>query len=115
MIDPGTVFTSLTASRASSRLWTVPEDLPYFRGHFPGNPIFPAVGIVDASVCVVGAILDKSVTIEAIASAKFTHPISPGLRVQVEVTAAPDQMWNVEWRSEDGATSYASLKMRVNA
>src|SRR4051812_8493397 len=105
MISTLEVFHSLSALGDSlSREWKVPADLPYFRGHFPDNPIFPAVGIVDASICVLASVLgEPDLVLPAVLSAKFTHPIVPGDLVRISCKRLGGREWNVEWREVGGS------------
>ena len=74
----------------------VREDEPWFRGHFPGNPIFPGVLVVEA-LAQVGAIAalsqrgaaGKLVLFAGIDKLRFKRMVRPGdtLDLQVEVTA----------------------------
>jgi 3-hydroxyacyl-[acyl-carrier-protein] dehydratase len=127
MIDTVGVFSSLRALVPKAAAvpfrceWEIPADLPYFAGHFPGNPVFPAVGIVDASLCLVTA-LNASLghgggnDLSAVSSAKFMRPMTPGLRVQVEATAVEatgdESTWDVRWR--DAGADLALLRLVLN-
>lgn len=69
---------------------------PVFQGHYPGNPIFPGVLIVEA-MAQTGAVAlmslpeyaDKVPLFAGIDDAKFKRPVLPGdqLRVEVEIVA----------------------------
>lgn len=114
MIEPAKVFHSLQeAGDCLSRDWVIPADLPYFEGHFPGNPIFPAVGIVDASICVLSSVLsDPGLTAPVILVAKFTHPLVPGDQVRIDCKNLNGREWSVEW-IKGSAKPYASLRIEV--
>jgi 3-hydroxyacyl-[acyl-carrier-protein] dehydratase len=117
MISTSEVFQSLSAAGDSlSREWKIPADLPYFRGHFPDNPIFPAVGIVDASICVLASVLgEPDLVVPAILSAKFTHPIVPGDLVRITCKRLGGREWSVEWRAANTTDkAYASLRLQVD-
>jgi len=74
----------------------VREDEPWFRGHFPGNPIFPGVLVVEA-LAQVGAIAalsqpgaaGKLVLFAGIDKVRFKRVVRPGdtLDLKVEVIA----------------------------
>jgi 3-hydroxyacyl-[acyl-carrier-protein] dehydratase len=128
MIDTVEVFSSLRALVPKAAAmpfrceWDIPADLPYFAGHFPGNPVFPAVGIVDASLCLVTALnaaLGRAAgtDLSAVSSAKFMRPMTPGLRVQVEATAVEAETpetstWDVRW--SDAGADLALLRLVLN-
>jgi 3-hydroxyacyl-[acyl-carrier-protein] dehydratase len=79
----------------------VRADLPCFAGHFPGNPIFPGVLMIEA-VAQAGALLgaltlgledDTFIAFSGVSKAKFAKPVLPGdvldIRVSIEKTRLP--------------------------
>lgn len=58
-------------------------DCPAFKGHFPGNPLLPAV--VQAGLCVdaFSRRSGKAYELAQIKRAKFMRPLLPGVRVTV--------------------------------
>ena len=71
---------------------TVSED--YFQGHFPGSPLMPAVLMIESLTQVAAAlILDRlsvpasaRVSLRGVNDAKFRRNVSPGDRLDLEVT-----------------------------
>jgi UDP-N-acetylglucosamine acyltransferase len=71
---------------------TVSED--YFQGHFPGSPLMPAVLMIESLTQVAAAlILDRTsvpasarVSLRGVDDAKFRRNVSPGDRLDLEVT-----------------------------
>lgn len=59
---------------------------PYFQGHFPGNPVFPGVLIIEGMAQTAGVLCiatmyktqPKSVFFMTIDKAKFRRPVCPG-------------------------------------
>jgi 3-hydroxyacyl-[acyl-carrier-protein] dehydratase len=76
---------------------------PQFQGHFPGNPIFPGVLLVEGmaqtagAICVLATKTDgpKTVYFMTIDKAKFRKPVTPGDTVEYHVTkiARKRNMW----------------------
>lgn len=76
---------------------------PQFQGHFPGNPIFPGVLMIEgmaqtAGVLCIGATSSrqpKSVFFLTINNAKFRKPVKPGDRLEYHMTrtARRKDMW----------------------
>jgi 3-hydroxyacyl-[acyl-carrier-protein] dehydratase len=59
---------------------------PHFQGHFPGNPVFPGVLMIEGMaqtagvICIayIGSVQPKSVFFLTIDKAKFRKPVLPG-------------------------------------
>jgi len=69
---------------------------PYFQGHFPGQPVMPAVYSLEC-IAQAGAFLllntleeplKKNAFISAIDEARFRQPVLPGDQLRIEVTIA---------------------------
>lgn len=66
---------------------------PQFQGHFPGNPVFPGVLLVEAMAQTAGVIAarmqpkgsQRKVFFTTIDKAKFRRPVTPGDRVEFHV------------------------------
>jgi len=79
----------------------VAADLPCFQGHFPDNPVFPGVLMIEA-VAQAGALLgaltlgledDTFIAFSGVSKAKFAKPVLPGdvldIRVSIEKMRLP--------------------------
>lgn len=106
------VFKGITKD-GEGALWKIPSDLPYFEGHFPGNPIFPAVAIVDATVYSLRFMGETNVTISHISAAKFLSPIQPGQSVRIEFKKLGEKDWQAEWKDEASQKLLASLRLNL--
>lgn len=77
MIDPQKIFSFSPESKKINENnellveWSVPENLPYFEGHFPENPILPGVAILD----LLSVLLEGKFS--SIKSVKFTEVVRP--------------------------------------
>jgi 3-hydroxymyristoyl/3-hydroxydecanoyl-(acyl carrier protein) dehydratase len=105
MIDPQQIFNLGPESRIMKSdneimlTWNVPEKLPYFEGHFPGNPILPGVALLDLI-----EVLLKG-TLKAIKSAKFMEVVRPLDTLQVEAKLDPlSGVWSVLITNQAGVT-----------
>lgn len=119
VIDTAKVFKTLRlgtpAGAKHTARWTVPADLPYFDGHFPGFPIFPGVGIVDASLYLLGQIagLSDLAAPKSLPSGKFLNPVLPETQVRIELEPLESGAWRVEWTEETSAKVLASLRIQL--
>ena len=81
--------------------FTARPNLPCFAGHFPDNPVFPGVLIIEA-VAQAGALLgaltlgledDTFIAFSGVQKAKFAKPVLPGdtldIRVSIEKSRLP--------------------------
>lgn len=79
--------------------WIVPENIPFFDGHFPGQPILPGFAIVDESLRFLREQKKDLPLAFNIQNAKFARPITP--RMQIEVSAEQEaestNRWVVRW------------------
>jgi 3-hydroxyacyl-[acyl-carrier-protein] dehydratase len=76
---------------------------PVFTGHFPGNPLFPGVYMIEAMAqlggCVVlepGEFSRKVPYLAGIDKAKFRRPVVPGDRLMMEVRLVKHKR-NIGW------------------
>ncbi len=95
-------------------VWTLPKEFPLLDGHFPGLPIFPAVGIVDATLHFLrGVLKDQNVYIQNLAAAKFMAPITPELPVRLELTPLAEKEWQAEWKEAGTEKLLATLRVQL--
>ena len=57
-----------------------------FRGHFPGNPVLPAVCTIQAALVLLSEWRSCDVRLARISSAKFYSMVTPGMQVQFACT-----------------------------
>lgn len=83
---------SMEAGRKVKGLKNLTVNEPFFQGHFPGEPIMPAVLIIEAMAQVAGCLAgnDKAIRgyLSAIYKAYFLRPVVPGdqLIIEIEMT-----------------------------
>lgn len=63
--------------------FTVPADHPCLPGHFPGDPIVPAVVLLDLSCAVLRGLRPELGALREVRTVKFMQPVRPGEAVQV--------------------------------
>ena len=63
-----------------------PMDFIGFQGHFPGNPVVPAVCLISTVELLAEHCLGRDLTITKVVSAKFRTPILPEQTVTIQAT-----------------------------
>ena len=85
---------SLIPGKSVTALKNISINEPYFQGHFPGQPVMPAVYSLEC-IAQAGAFLllntiedplQKNAFISAIDGARFRVPVVPGDQLKIEVT-----------------------------
>ena len=103
----------LTSETLSSEglTWTfhLPEDLPFFEGHFPGHPILP--GVVALGWLLAGAERFSGKKIEAaeLLNVKFQVVVLPGANVELVITPKASGRLQGVLRSEAGVHASALI------
>jgi beta-hydroxyacyl-ACP dehydratase FabZ len=86
----------LTPGESVTAIKNITVNEPYFQGHFPGQPIMPAVFSLEC-IAQAGAFLllntledplKKNAFISAIDGARFRKPVVPGDQMRIEVVIA---------------------------
>lgn len=94
--------------------FTVPRALPWFDGHFPGQPVLPAVITAEISDALIENIFGVSPLL--VANAKFKGPIFPDMSLCVTLYRQGVDSVNLVWRKTDDLESdqyLAEMKFRI--
>lgn len=81
------------ASMLSAGPFTIAADDPCLGGHFPGNPLVPAVVILDIAAQALEQATGAAASparVVGVAQAKFSSPLRPREPLQVELRPLPD-------------------------
>ncbi len=94
---------------------------PQFQGHFPGNPIFPGVLLIEGMAQTAGVLCiaatssnqAKSVFFLTIDNAKFRKPVVPGDTVEYHMTrtARRKNMWWYHGEAKVGGVTVAEADL----
>jgi 3-hydroxyacyl-[acyl-carrier-protein] dehydratase len=85
-------LTKLNPGESGEGEYTVRGDEPFLRGHFPGEPIFPGVLLVEAAAQLAGVIAQsdpkipplKNLKLTALRNVKILGTARPGEIIQIE-------------------------------
>jgi 3-hydroxymyristoyl/3-hydroxydecanoyl-(acyl carrier protein) dehydratase len=92
-LDPSTPFRVVDErTDGDSAVFTVvvPEDCPYFDGHFPERRILPAIGQLAIVEGLVRRVSGSSATLAGVDGFRLSRQVSPGDLVEVRVAASRD-------------------------
>lgn len=94
---------------------------PFFQGHFPGNPIFPGVLIMEALAQATALLTSQSAAmpkgtvyyLAGIDGARFKRQVIPGDQLRLEVTYLKHKrhLWSFDCRAEVGGELAASAQI----
>jgi 3-hydroxyacyl-[acyl-carrier-protein] dehydratase len=85
---------SLTPGKEGTGEYRVRGDAPFLRGHFPGEPLFPGVLLVEAAAQLAGVVAQSNPAIPPLADLKLT-----ALRnAKILGTARPGEVVQIEAR-----------------
>lgn len=94
------------AVRTAPDVWTadyrLPRDFPGFTGHFPGNPVLPALLQTAMVRLLIEDVLGEPCSL-AVRNAKFSLPIRPDAVVTVQVTRGTDSWTALLLVRQDGS------------
>jgi len=89
----------------------IAPDHPAFAGHFPGTPIVPGVVLLDLALYAIGEAAGCAPGACRIASAKFFHPVGPGVVLTLRHEAGADG--SIRFEILDGARRIAGGSVQM--
>jgi len=105
-------LTALDPGKTGSGEYTVRGDEPFLRGHFPGQPIFPGVLLVEAAAQLAGTVAQSDPQIPPLAGLKLTAMRG----IKILGTARPGEIIQMEAKilSRLGNLIQAQVVAKVN-
>jgi 3-hydroxymyristoyl/3-hydroxydecanoyl-(acyl carrier protein) dehydratase len=106
-------FNILEKSKDSIRTeLTIDERMPSFEGHFPGNPILPAVSIVDISLLLLSRVQPHvSFANIQVKRSKFMSMVRPNQKVEITASCEDGHNWRLNWRAKDNQSKLAQVHL----
>jgi 3-hydroxyacyl-[acyl-carrier-protein] dehydratase len=77
-------------SKEISATVTVPNDSPWFSGHFPGNPILPAIAQVSIVFDMICKAIKEPITLKTFSRVKFRRIILPDEEMDITASQIAD-------------------------
>lgn len=113
-IARATIAFEAGANEGTARLRFAGDEV-FFKGHFPEQPVLPAVVQVAAAVDFASRIAGQPLRLSEVTRAKFTNPTGPGRELVLQVSIEPVQEGKrrVKALLRDGELDVAELNLRV--
>ncbi len=115
MIQPSEIFKFENFEQkdgVAHAFWCVPEDCPYLEGHFPNQPVMPAIGLLDGSLELIRLCLPHSDLARlSLKKAKFTGLVVPKTKLAL-ILKHFENRWDIEWKNGETGTPLASFSFR---
>lgn len=88
----------------------------FFEGHFPGDPIVPAVVQIDVALRLAGRALGKTLALHEVTRAVFKQPVGPGqeLNFDIELKPAGQNMTRIKCGISSAGNSIAEFSLRAS-
>ncbi len=103
-------LTSLEPGRSGSAEYLVKGNEPFLRGHFPGQPMFPGVLLLEAGAQLAGIVAQTDPAMTPLAGLKLT-----ALRaVKITGTARPGQVLMVEARISGRLANLVQTQIKIS-
>ena len=94
----------------------VPEDCPFFEGHFPGRPVLPAIGQLAMLTELVRRVTGSAVSLTGVDGLRLHRQVLPGDRVEVRLeTPRAGGAARFEIRRDGAPVSRGTLRFGLEA
>jgi len=91
----------------------ISEEHPYFEGHFPSFPVFPAVGQLELLSQAISAYQKQACELIGLPSSKFLQPILPNTVVSIILKSKREGCMDFVIRTELKTITKGQLNYRV--
>ncbi|WP_428898333.1 3-hydroxyacyl-[acyl-carrier-protein] dehydratase [Parelusimicrobium proximum] len=95
----------LYTETADGGRFTLPADFPAFDGHFPGEPILPAVVQVQMALYVVSARAGVVHRLKSIKKSKFARPVKAGDTIDIIISEKGENFFEVNVKKGEETAS----------
>lgn len=87
----------------------------FFEGHFPGNPVLPAIVQIGVATHFASRLTNTSLRLVEVTRAVFSKPTGPGvdLKLTLELLDAEDGLKRVKAELNDGQSRISEFSLRV--
>ncbi len=90
----------------------IPDESPFFDGHFPGSPLLPGVAQLRLAADLVADAYGVPVRVRQLRKVKFSSPVWPGSVLSFRIEAAPGSP-RLAWKFSDARAEISTGEMDV--
>lgn len=103
-----------TSEASVKASFVVSPNLPSFEGHFPGDPILPAVSIIDISLYLLAQVY-KNVSHSKIQvkRSKFMAKVRPNQEVEIDANSSDGRSWELLWKLKEDQSKLAQVHLVI--
>lgn len=116
MENINTIFIPIDKKSLSDQFivyWRVKENIKFFNGHFPNNPVLPGVLIMEGSLEFLRKHLERDLILKKVISCKFMAPITPQMDLKIIFNKINLNTWNIDWIIKENNNSAAKLTIQL--
>jgi 3-hydroxymyristoyl/3-hydroxydecanoyl-(acyl carrier protein) dehydratase len=106
--------THLTPSEKISATVTVPGDSPWFSGHFPGNPVLPAIAQISIVFDLIRQAIKKPIILKTFHRVKFKRMILPDEEMDITAFQIDESPMDFAFQILVGGEVACKGKMLIN-
>lgn len=93
--------------------YMLPVSFAGFEGHFPDNPVVPAVVQLLMGALVAEAVAGRTLTVVQVAKAKFLHPLRPLEDINLRCVPDPDDALRCQIQLTGAAGTAAVFRLQL--
>lgn len=98
-------ISKIYVSTNDGAMFTFPKDFVAFNGHFPQQPLLPAIVQIELAIFTISKKLNKDVKLKTVKKAKFLSPIFPQDTINLIVIDKDNNNFDVTIKKEENILS----------
>jgi len=91
----------------------VPEDCPFFVGHFPGRPVLPAIGQLAILAAMLRRVAGPAACLAGVDGFRLSRQVLPGDRIEVRLEELRNSTAAFQIRCDGAPVSRGTLRVAV--
>jgi 3-hydroxymyristoyl/3-hydroxydecanoyl-(acyl carrier protein) dehydratase len=101
-----------TAEGVHAGHFRIPQDSPFFDGHFPDSPLLPGVAQVRLVTSLLAAACKSPVRVLTLHRVKFSSPVRPGAIIDFRIEPLPAK-GRIAWKFSDARAEVSTGELSL--